>query len=103
MGIAQDCPGSGWMFAVGFDAPLRILDATLGEGSVFKACADVAAACGGIAQVGSLACPLGIATGLRSHPKKANIDPIVSEAGFEDVVVQSRRWLRREAPLLSDV
>lgn len=43
------------------------------------------------------------ATGLRIHPQKTNIVPIVSEAGFEDVVSQSRRWLRREAPLLPDV
>lgn len=55
-GVAQGCPGSGWMFAVGFDALLRTLDATLGEGGVLKACADDAAAeCGGIARDGSLA------------------------------------------------
>lgn len=58
-GVAQGCPGSGWLFAVTFDAPLRMMSAEVEGRGFLRACADdVAAACANVCVVSALATPL---------------------------------------------
>lgn len=94
-GVAQCCPGSGWLFAVAFNAPVRFAVDVVGSEGLLRACADdVAAACSGITVVGRLAAPLALierAAGLAIHPRKTVVVPIIEASGFQAIAERVAR------------
>lgn len=102
-GVAQGWPGRGWLFAVAFDAPVRILtNVVAGNG----ACADdIASVCGEIRVVGRFASPLGVierATRVGLRPTMILV--LVAAAGrLAEPTARMRAWLMRDDPLLSEI
>jgi len=99
-GVAQGCPGSGWIFAAVLDPALKLLAHALGQEGVLTACADdMAAAIKQLKALPALADAFEVvrrSSGLKLKPAKCHIIPM-RKMGKGDAA-KLKDWLRINIP-----
>lgn len=103
-GVAQGCPANGWLFAVAFDAPLRMMSAEVeGRGLRLRGRrSNGMLERAGARRSGHTASQDSSRDRVvHVNPSKTALAPVVPEVDAEVAMGETRAWLRREAPMLA--